>query len=291
MDSANPLSPAAVAALRLRRAAGVPWLPARRIPVSRHTPRCAVLPKSPLFRWNSRITACKAFQWVHENPSWARPLRYYYYAQVSSYADELHRLQHCGRLTNGCPPRADAVVRAVVEINSDTAHRAGFHPQAIRWEADTIPGFHDLGPQGLIDEVLEIESADPLIGIFWHRLGTPTTDGMRRAEHEFRKAYLSWQSTRRPEIMVYFNEQSVPIKLVAPEQLARLLEFKKSFPTEGMWWPYHGKVNFAKLINAHLRKFLGPRISPKPIPLISWKAGGEAECQIRTRERERESLV
>ena len=73
----------------------------------------------------------------------------------------------------------------------------------IRWEADTHPGFHALGPLGLVDEVLEIERADLLIGIFWHRLGTPTADGMTGAEHEFRKAYLSWQSTRRPEIMVY----------------------------------------------------------------------------------------
>jgi hypothetical protein len=44
----------------------------------------------------------------------------------------------------------------------------------IQWEADTHPSFHALGPQGLIDEVLEIESADLLIGILWHRLGTPT---------------------------------------------------------------------------------------------------------------------
>lgn len=71
---------------------------------------------------------------------------------------------------------------------------------------------------------------------------------MTGAEHEFRKAYLSWKSTRRPEIMVCFNEQSVPIKLVGPEQLARLREFKESFPREGMWWPYQGRAKFAKLI-------------------------------------------
>ena len=106
-------------------------------------------------------------------PLLGTPLAVLLLCSGSSY-DELYRLQHCGRLTNGCPPRADAVVRAVDEINSDTAHRKGFHLQVIRWEADTHPSFHALGPQGLIDEVLEIESADLLIGILWHRLGTPT---------------------------------------------------------------------------------------------------------------------
>jgi hypothetical protein len=65
--------------------------------------------------------------------------------------------------------------------------------------------------------------------------------------------------------------------LVAPEQLARLQEFKKSFPTQGMWWPYNGKTKFAKLINEHLRKFLAPRISPKPAPLENSAPGAVSQ--------------
>jgi hypothetical protein len=33
-------------------------------------------------------------------------------------------------------------------------------------------GPHVLGPQGLIDRALQIESCDALVGVFWKRLGT-----------------------------------------------------------------------------------------------------------------------
>jgi hypothetical protein len=46
-------------------------------------------------------------------------------------------------------------------------------------------------------------------------------------------------------------------------RLARLREFKKSFPPEGMWRDYQGKARFAKEINGRLRMWLDPRISPK----------------------------
>ena len=164
-------------------------------------------------------------------------------------------------------PERDILHNVVNEINSDTAHQAGFHLELIRWEADTYPGFHAMGPQGLIDEVLDIKNADLLIGIFWHRLGTPTSDGRTGAEHEFQEAYANWQAARRPQIMVYFNEQEVPQKALDPHQFARLREFKKLFPKEGLSWSYHGENAFAKLVNGHLRRFLIRRMSPMPVAL------------------------
>jgi hypothetical protein len=66
-----------------------------------------------------------------------------------------------------------------------------------RWETDSYPGFHPEGPQGLIDPILKIEDCDILIGIFWRRFGTPTTDAksgcrfslMRRLWH-FHSAFI-----------------------------------------------------------------------------------------------------
>ena len=74
-----------------------------------------------------------------------------------------------------------------------------------RWETDAYPGFHPQGPQGLIDPILRIEDCDVLLGIFWKRFGTPTTEAGSGTEHEFLRAYAAWQQHGRPQIMVYFN--------------------------------------------------------------------------------------
>jgi hypothetical protein len=41
-----------------------------------------------------------------------------------------------------------------------------------RWETDARPRLHLEGPQGFIDERMEINDADTVIGIFWkHQSG------------------------------------------------------------------------------------------------------------------------
>jgi len=43
-----------------------------------------------------------------------------------------------------------------MQVNNDTARPAGFHLDLWRWETDSRPGFNPMGPQGMIDKVLEI---------------------------------------------------------------------------------------------------------------------------------------
>ncbi|MGO9790691.1 MAG: hypothetical protein ACLP8S_14730 [Solirubrobacteraceae bacterium] len=42
-----------------------------------------------------------------------------------------------------------------------------------RWETDARPGLHLEGPQGLIDERMQIADSDVVIGIFWKGLRDP----------------------------------------------------------------------------------------------------------------------
>ena len=67
-----------------------------------------------------------------------------------------------------------------------------------RWETDARPGRHLEGPQGLIDERMEIGDADVVIGIFWKRFGTPTADAASGTEHELRRAWAAWREHGRP---------------------------------------------------------------------------------------------
>ena len=44
--------------------------------------------------------------------------------------------------------------------------KSGYYLELWRWETDSHPGLHALGPQGLIDAALQIEESDILIVSF-----------------------------------------------------------------------------------------------------------------------------
>ena len=126
-----------------------------------------------------------------------------------------------------------------------------------RWETDALPGLHLEGPQGLIDELSDLPSADLVIGVFWKRFGTPTHDADSGTEHELRRAWAAWQRQRSPEVMVYFSERRYMPKTAAEAlQWARVLEFKDQLIGEQLWWPYTKPVDFERLLREHLTRYL-----------------------------------
>jgi hypothetical protein len=72
------------------------------------------------------------------------------------------------------------------ELNGGIAKDRHLYIEISRWENEAYPGFHVEGPQGLIDQELQIVDCDILIGIFWKRFGTPTANAKSGTEHEFR---------------------------------------------------------------------------------------------------------
>src|SRR5215471_18101175 len=154
----------------------------------------------------------------------------------------------------------DALPAVLDELNRGIAAAHGLRLELERWETDTYPGFHPEGPQGLIDPILRIEECDVLLGIFWRRFGTPTTDAGSGTEHEFLRAYAAWQQHRRPQIMVYFNRRDPKLRSTADlAQYAQVLQFQERFPREGLWWTYNGKAQFERLVRNHLTQFLRQR--------------------------------
>ena len=155
------------------------------------------------------------------------------------------------------------VLRTVLEeLNQGIAGEHGLRLELARWETDAYPGLHPEGPPGLIDAILRIEDCDILIGIFWKRFGTPVQDANSGTEHEFRRAYEAWQHTRRPHIMVYFNQRPYkPRTKAEADQWGQVLDFRENFPQEGLWWPYKGKSQFEKLVRQHLTRFIREQMS------------------------------
>jgi hypothetical protein len=151
----------------------------------------------------------------------------------------------------------DVAVTIIEDLNRSIAADRGVRLEAVRWETDTYPGFHMDGPQGLITPILRIQDSDMLIGIFWRRFGTPAMDAASGTEHEFRLAYEAWKQGGRPHVMIYFNQKSyTPQSKEDTDQWGRVLEFRRTFPREGLWSPYKGISQFEKLLRTHLTNFI-----------------------------------
>jgi tetratricopeptide (TPR) repeat protein len=154
-------------------------------------------------------------------------------------------------------PERDTVSKVVDEVNRTIARERGLHLDVYRWETDSHPGFHPQGPQGLIDPQLKIEDCELLIGIFWRRFGTPVSDAKSGTEHEFRIAYQEWKKNHKPQIMVYFSQKPyAPKSKEETDQWGLVLQFKKDFPKEGLWWDYKNKSEFGEFLRNHLTQFL-----------------------------------
>src|ERR1700722_11053829 len=176
-------------------------------------------------------------------------------------------------------PERNLVPVVVQELNNSVCADRAIRIETVRWETDTYPGFHPEGPQGLIDPILGIEDCDLLIGIFWKRFGTPTKDARSGTAHEFQLAYEAWRNNNRPQVMVYFNQKAyTPQSKEETDQWGQVLEFRKTFPSEGLWWSYRGAFDFEKLLRTHLSNFIRAKfpleqVSFSPVSALAANAG------------------
>ena len=155
------------------------------------------------------------------------------------------------------PAERACLEQVVDDLNHEVAEPAGLHLTLWRWETDAYPGFHSEGPQGQIDSLMHIATSDIVIGIFWKRFGTPTTDAHSGTEHELRIAYEAWKTTGRPHIMLYFNREPYnPPSLDEIDQWREVFAFKEQIRTEALSWDYSGDEEFKSLASQHLRQLL-----------------------------------
>lgn len=154
----------------------------------------------------------------------------------------------------------DALSQIVDQLNSSEAKTLGFRLHLWRWETDTYPGFHQEGPQGLIDELMKIEGCDIVVGIFWKRFGTPVADANSGTEHELRRAIAAWKEFRRPHVMLYFNANSYSPKTAAElDQWKSVFEFRKEMQPLALLGIYKGVDEFKAGARNHLIKYLETR--------------------------------
>jgi len=154
--------------------------------------------------------------------------------------------------------RERADVQGVVdELNRTIGVDRGLVLSLWRWETDAYPAMHLEGPQGVIDELMDIEHADLVIGVFWKRFGTPTSDAGSGTEHELRRAWAAWHARGHPQVMVYFcTRPYTPVSSQETAQWGRVLDFRRDLPREQLWWSYERPREFRDQMREHITRYL-----------------------------------
>lgn len=116
---------------------------------------------------------------------------------------------------------------AINEWNALHSEDKGIVLLPVAWDTHTSPEM-GANPQTIIDKQI-LGKADLLIGIFLHRLGTPTLDAQSGTAHEID----SHVDVSKPA-MIYFLEEKVDPSTFDRKQYNKLIAFKDDLRTKGL---------------------------------------------------------
>ena len=147
------------------------------------------------------------------------------------------------------------------DLNRTTAKDRNLRLDTWRWETDSYPGFHVEGGQGLIDDLMQIEDADLVIGIFWTRFGTPTSDGRTGTEHELDRAIAAWEKQQRPMPMLFFRTEPPQLRGVkARAQWAEVAAYQEKIGgRKGLYLEYEKPPDFERKLRSSFENHLHHR--------------------------------
>lgn len=148
----------------------------------------------------------------------------------------------------------DVVELVVGELNREPATGRRRVVRLLRWERDARPGLHPDGPQGLINEQMDVTAADIVVAIFWTRIGTPTGDERSGTAYELKRAYAAWEERGRPDVLVYFCERAHRPTSAELAQWQEVHRLRDELPERLMHWSYDEVGEFERLVREHLRR-------------------------------------
>jgi hypothetical protein len=119
------------------------------------------------------------------------------------------------------------VLREAIEDWNSLNGELGVFLQPLMWERDATPELGDRG-QGVINRQL-VDKADMLVGVFWTRLGTPTSEADSGTVEEIERV----ASADKP-VLLYFSSRPVVLDSVDPDQYALVREARGRFMAQGL---------------------------------------------------------
>lgn len=147
-----------------------------------------------------------------------------------------------------------AIIRDVIyEWNAVHSQSRNIVLLPIGWETHSSLEMGD-SPQEIINNQI-LDKCDLLVGVFWTRIGTPTTKYASGTVEEIEKHIQSKKPT-----MLYFSSQPVALDTVDPEQSSQLKIFKDSCQNRGLYQGYDSLTSFKEKLYRHLQLKLNDHI-------------------------------
>lgn len=140
-----------------------------------------------------------------------------------------------------------AIIRDVIyEWNAVNSMNRKIVLMPIGWESHSSPEM-GLPPQEIINKQV-LEKCDLLVGVFWTRIGTPTSNHESGTVEEIENHIVSGKPT-----MLYFSSQPVAMESVDIEQYKKLQQFKETCKTRGLYESYDSHSDFKDKFYRHLQ--------------------------------------
>lgn len=131
-----------------------------------------------------------------------------------------------------------AIIRDVVyEWNAVHSQARSIVLLPVGWETHSTPEMGESAQSIINDQVLD--RCDLLVGVFWTRIGTPTTEYASGTVEEIERHMDSGKPT-----MLYFSSQPVVLDTVEEEQIKQLKAFKSSCQSRGLYESYDDLSSF-----------------------------------------------
>ncbi|WP_040242994.1 DUF4062 domain-containing protein [Chromohalobacter japonicus] len=130
------------------------------------------------------------------------------------------------------------IIRDVIyEWNAVNSQRRNIVLLPVGWETHSSPEMGQ-SPQDIINDQV-LERCDLLVGVFWTRIGTPTSEYASGTVEEIEKHMSLGKPT-----MLYFSSQPAALDDVDNEQYSQLKQFKKSCQSRGLYESYDSHSGF-----------------------------------------------
>jgi hypothetical protein len=144
------------------------------------------------------------------------------------------------------PAERAAVRQTLADWNVMHSQTRGIVLLPVGWETHSSPQMGD-HPQNILNTQI-LEHSDLLIGVFWTRLGTPTTTHPSGTVEEIEEH----MSAGKP-VMLYFSNQPVRPDSVDPEQYSNLQSFKGTCKERGLFEVYDDLADFREKFSRQLQ--------------------------------------
>lgn len=148
-----------------------------------------------------------------------------------------------------CVKERSSIPEIIYSWNSSHSFHTGVILEPVMWESHVIP---ELGgrPQEVINKQI-VDSCDFLIGAFWTRIGTVTSDYASGTVEEIDRLRKKGKKT-----LLYFSSAPVVPDSIDPNQYKELQDYKKAVRDQGITFDYADVGQFREMLQKHLSSLM-----------------------------------